>query len=118
MYGTSTRVVAEFTTDKALLLRVVNAIHAGKDASMAAAAATADDAETAEDTGAAFSADETEFNIFNTDRKLAAIQDLANLLRHIPGKKSVIHYTGGISQTGEENRSQLRVATDAANRAN
>ena len=35
-----------------------------------------------------------------------------------PAEKSVIEFTGGITQTGEENRTQLRAATDAANRAN
>ena len=118
MYGTSLQVVADFTNDKKLLARVVGAIRTGKDAALVGLAANADDTDASEDTNSAFTADETEFNIFNTDRKLAAIQDLANLLRHIPGKKNVIHYTGGISQTGEENRSQLRVATDAANKAN
>jgi VWFA-related protein len=118
MYGTSLQVVANFTNDKKLLTRVVSAIRTGKDAALAGLAANSDDTDASEDTNAAFTADETEFNIFNTDRKLAAIQDLANLLRFIPGKKNVIHYTGGISQTGEENRSQLRVATDAANKAN
>lgn len=118
MYGTTLQVVSEFTNDRPALQRVVAAIKAGKDASMAALAANADDADATEDNGAAFTADETEFNIFNTSRKLAAIQDLANLLKRIPGKKSVIHYTGGISQTGEENRSDLKLATDASNKAN
>jgi hypothetical protein len=40
------------------------------------------------------------------------------LLRDIPGKKSVLQFTSGITQTGEDNRSQLRATTDAANRAN
>ena len=39
------------------------------------------------------------------------------MLAAIPGRKSVIHFTGGITQTGEENRTELRAATDAANRA-
>ena len=39
------------------------------------------------------------------------------MLAAIPGRKSVIQFTGGITQTGEENRTELRAATDAANRA-
>ena len=31
-------------------------------------------------TGAAFTPDETEFNVFNTDQKLAAVEGLANVL--------------------------------------
>ena len=68
-------------------------------------------------TGAAFSPDETEFNAFNTDQKLEAVQGLVNVLAAIPGRKAVIQFSGGITQTGEENRTELRAATDAANRA-
>ena len=68
-------------------------------------------------TGAAYTPDETEFNVFNTDQKLAAVEGLANVLGGIPGRKAVVEFTGGITQTGEENRTQLRAATDAANRA-
>jgi hypothetical protein len=68
-------------------------------------------------TGAAYTADETEFNVFNTDQKLAAVEGLANVLAGIPGRKAMVEFTGGITQTGEENRAQLRAATDAANRA-
>ncbi len=83
-------------------------------------AATAADGETAvsEDTGAAFTADDTEFNIFNTDRKLAAVEALCEVLEGIPGKKSIIQFTSGITQTGEENRSELIAATNSANRSN
>ena len=68
-------------------------------------------------TGAAYTADETEFNAFNTDQKLLAVQGLVNVLAAIPGRKAVVEFTGGITQTGEENRTELRAATDAANRA-
>src|SRR6266704_2829129 len=53
--------------------------------------------------------------------QLRVIADFTNdrdLLRDIPGKKSVLQFTSGITQTGEDNRSQLRATTDAANRAN
>ena len=33
-----------------------------------------------QDTGAAYTADETEFNVFNTDQKLEALEGLANVL--------------------------------------
>ena len=120
-FGNQLRVMANFTNDRKLLERAVARLVPGKEsqlAAMADAAPAAGEEAVVEDTGAAFTADETEFNIFNTDRKLAAVQALADLLRSIPGKKSVIHFTGGITQTGAENRSQLRAATEAANRAN
>jgi hypothetical protein len=87
-------------------------------AGLSAAPAQNGEYDVSEDTGAAYTPDDTEFNIFNTDRKLSAMQGLANLLKHIPGKKIVMQFTGGITQTGEENRTELEAATDAANRAN
>jgi len=120
-FGNRLGVLSNFTNNRDFLKRAVASLQPGKDTQLAgladAAAASGEEAVT-QDTGAAFTADDTEFNIFNTDRKLAALEGLCDLLRPIPGKKSVVQFTGGITQTGQENRSQLRAATDAANRAN
>lgn len=120
-FGNQLRVLASFTDNRDALLKAIRSISVGKDselADMADAPAAAGEVDAPEDTGSAFTPDETEFNIFNTDRKLMAVESLAQLVREIPGKKSVIHFTGGISQTGEENRSQLLATADAANRSN
>jgi len=120
-FGNQLRVIADFTNDRDLLYSAVDALLPGKEsqlATLAAATSTGIDAAVTEDTNAAFTADDTEFNAFNTDRKLASLESLADLLRDIPGKKSVLQFTSGITQTGEDNRSQLRATTDAANRAN
>ena len=120
-FGNQLKVVADFTNDRDLLNSAVDALLPGKEsqlAALAAATSTGIDAATTEDTDAAFTADDTEFNAFNTDRKLIAIESLADLLKDIPGKKSVMEFTSGITQTGEDNRSQLRATTDASNRAN
>jgi len=120
-FGNRLAVLANFTNDRALLERAIGRILPGKEqqlAQQAEAPAPAGEETVTEETGAAFTPDETEFNIFNTDRKLAALQGVAELLRSIPGKKAIMHFTGGITQTGAENRSQLRAATEAANRAN
>jgi len=120
-FGNTLRVIANFTNDRKLLRDAVEALMPGHEAALAALAeaATPDgEISSSEDTGASFTADDTEFNIFNTDRKLAAVEAVANILNGIPGKKAVIEFTGGITQTGEENRSQLTAATNAANRAN
>jgi len=121
VFGNRLNVYANFTNDREALVRAVGRLRPGKEAHLAGAvdnAAAAGEEAVTEDTGDAFTADETEFNIFNTDRKLAAIEGLCSLLRDIPGKKAVIEFAGGITQTGQENRSQLRSAVDAANRAN
>ena len=121
VFGSQLRVPVHFTNNREVLMRAVKNLRPGKDASLAdtaEAAAQPGEDPTSEDTGAAFTADETEFNIFNTDRKLAALQSLSELLREVPGRKSVIQFSGGITQTGDENRAQLAATTDAANRAN
>jgi len=121
-FGNTLKIVANFTNDRELLKQSVDALVPGHEAALAqlADAATAANGETAvtEDTGAAFTADDTEFNIFNTDRKLAAVEALCEALEGIPGKKSIIQFTSGITQTGEENRSELIAATNSANRSN
>src|SRR5712692_5058129 len=40
------------------------------------------------------------------------------MLRDVPGRKSVIHFSSGIERTGIENQAQLRATADAANRSN
>ncbi len=120
-FGNQLRVVANLTNDRDFLQHAVASLVPGKEsqlADMASAPASAGEDTVSQDTGDAFTADETEFNVFNTDRKLAAMRSLADILRDLPGKKSVIQFTGGVSQTGEENRSELRATTDSANRAN
>jgi len=121
-FGNTVKVIANFTNDHDLLLQAVEALIPGHEAALAALAdsATAANGETliSEDTGAAFTADDTEFNIFNTDRKLAAVESICEVLDGLPGKKSLIQFTGGITQTGEENRSELIAATNSANRSN
>lgn len=112
-YGTQLSVWANFTNDHDVLKKAIDRLVPNANNELAAN----DTDSVAQDTQAAFSADNTEFNTFNTDAKLEALEGLANVLSAIPGRKSVIHFTGGITQTGEENRTELRAATDAANRA-
>jgi VWFA-related protein len=116
-FGTTMTMNRAFTNDKELLENEVKALVPGKDSMLAGLASASTDAVT-EDTGAAFTADDTEFNIFNTDNKLLAVQLLCESLADIPGKKIVLEFSSGITQTGEENRSSVRAATDAANKNN
>jgi VWFA-related protein len=120
-FSTRLSILANFTNDRAVLGKAIAKILPGASAQLANglyAAAQNGESDVQQDTGDAYAADETEFNVFNTDQKLAAVQGLANVLSAIPGRKALIEFTGGITQTGEENRAELRAATDAANRAN
>ena len=122
-YSSSLRVVQDFTNDRTSLAKVMRSILVGEESSNLAAqgatgAAGGTDANGMEivtqDVSDAFTPDETEFNIFNTDQKLAAIESLATMLRKVPGRKSVIHFSSGITRTGQENQAQLRATEDAA----
>jgi VWFA-related protein len=119
-YTSRLSVWADFTNDHEKLQKAVARLTANVSSSLADglyAAAQEGEYDVQGYTGAAYTADETEFNVFNTDQKLAAVEGLANVLAAIPGRKSIIEFTSGITQTGEENRTELRAATDAANRA-
>ncbi|MGC1968055.1 MAG: VWA domain-containing protein, partial [Candidatus Acidiferrales bacterium] len=120
VFSTRINVLANFTNDRAVLNNAIAQLTPDNSANLASplyAAAANGEYDVQEYTGAAFTPDETEFNVFNTDQKLAAVEGLANVLGGIPGRKALVEFTGGITQTGEENRTQLRAATDAANRA-
>ncbi|HKV04905.1 MAG TPA: VWA domain-containing protein [Candidatus Acidoferrales bacterium] len=119
-YSTRLTVLADFTTDRHTLDKAIARILPGAASQLSNplyAAAQNGEYDIQQDTQAAYTPDETEFNVFNTDQKLIAIEDLANVLAGIPGRKALVEFTGGITQTGEENRAKLRAATDAANRA-
>ena len=70
------------------------------------------------DDSSSFTADDTEYNIFNTDRRLEAIEDLADSMKDIQQKKSIIYFSSGMSKTGVENQAALRNAINRAVRAN
>jgi VWFA-related protein len=114
-YGTKLNVLQEFTDDRELLLNTLDHMIIGEGAELAGAAATSG-AEN-DDTGT-FTQDDTEFNIFNTDRQLAAITDAVKMLAAFPEKKAMIYFSSGIPKNGIDNQSQLRAATAAATRAN
>jgi VWFA-related protein len=120
VFSTQLAVLANFTNDRAVLNKAVAQILPGAASGLADqqyAAAQNGEYDVQQDTQAAFTPDQTEFNVFNTDQKLIAVEDLTNVLEGIPGRKALVEFTGGITQTGEENRAELRAATDAANRA-
>jgi VWFA-related protein len=76
------------------------------------------DTEGTPDDAAAYTPDDTEYNIFNTDRRLEAIQSLAESLSRIEQKKSIVYFSSGMDRTGIENQAQLRNAVDRAVRGN
>ncbi len=116
-YGSKLHVDQDFTDDREALRQVIQGFRVGEASELAEVADTAD-ANAGEDTGQAFTADQTEFNIFNTDLKLAAIESAVEKLAQLPEKKSLVYFSSGIAKTGVENQSQLRSTVNAAVKAN
>lgn len=114
-FGTSLRTVQDFTDDRDQLISSIKSFHIGESSEQAALADTGADAE---DQSGAFVADETEFNIFNTDRKLAALEDAARRLSQYQEKKALVYLSSGVEKTGVDNQSQLRATVNAAVKAN
>jgi VWFA-related protein len=115
-FSTSLQVVQDFTADADALRDAIDGF--GSNNAAGFDNGLTGDVEDTPDTGNAFTADDTEFNIFNTDRRLDALQTLADQLAGIEQKKSVIYFSSGMSQQGQDNQVQLRRTVDRANRAN
>ena len=116
-FSTQLKVIQEFTSDRDLLDAAIRSLRIGEGADLVALGTTGDDT-TGEDNGEAFTADETEFNVFNTDRKLSGLEDAVRKFGSLPEKKALIYFSSGVSKNGLENQSQLRSTTNAAVRAN
>ena len=76
------------------------------------------DDDNSDDIGGVFGQDAGEFNLFNTDRQLAALQTAVNMLRPLPEQKSLVYFASGVRLTGNDNQAQLRATINAAVRAN
>jgi VWFA-related protein len=109
------QVIEDFTDDRERLLTTLRRMSLGEGSELADTAATG--ADEGDDSGT-FAADDTEFNIFNTDRKLSALEDAAKKLAAFPEKKALVYFSSGVSRTGVENESQLKATVNAAIRAN
>ena len=70
------------------------------------------------DTGTAFGEDDSEFNLFNTNRQLAALQTAARMLGTLNEKKVLIYFASGLRLSGVDNQAQFQATTNAAIRAN
>ena len=87
-FGTELQTVQDFTSDRDLLTAAIDKFRIGESSENAAMADTGADAQ---DQSGQFVADETEFNIFNSDLKLAALEDAARRLAQFPEKKALIY---------------------------
>jgi VWFA-related protein len=114
--GNSLLVNQDFTSEHDLLKKQLQAFNAGSGQGYEEG--TTGTTEGTQDTGQSFTVDDTEYNIFNTDRRLEALRSVAEKLAHVQQKKSLIYFSSGMDRTGIENQSELRAATNASVRAN
>jgi VWFA-related protein len=112
--GSSLQIVQDFTADRETLKTALDRL-SGVDAVGFQEGTELTGDETDAD---GFVADDSEFNIFNTDRRLAAIEQLSDALAPIQQKKSIVYFSSGVTQRGQDNQVQLRAATDRAVKAN
>jgi VWFA-related protein len=113
-------IVQNFTNDREALRRVVQKLNISDSASLAELGTVDPDTSgtSSQDLSDSFTADETQFNIFNTDRKLSAIESIGKMCHNLPGKKFLVYFSSGISTTGVENQAQLRSTIDTLNQSN
>ncbi len=114
--GSSLLVNQDFIADRTLLKKQLDAFSTGSGQGFEEG--TTGTTEGTPDTGQPFTTDDTEYNIFNTDRRLEALRSVAEKLSHVQQKKSLIYFSSGMDRTGIENQSELRAAVNAAVRSN
>jgi VWFA-related protein len=111
--GSSVDILQDFSADRNHLLSILETMVVGEGQE---GAEVAND-DSSSDTGAAFGQDDSEFNIFTTDRQLSALQTAAEALGRLNEKKSLIYFASGLNLNGLDNQAQLVATEQAAIRA-
>jgi len=109
--GGAVRVKSDFTSDRGRLQEQILRLIYGDDLD-------GDGIPDTPESGTAFGQDDYEFNVFNTDRQLSALQTAMSMLRPLPEKKALVYFSSGLRLNGTDNHAQLRATTNAALRAN
>lgn len=115
-YDSSLKVLQDFTSDRSLLGLALRRLQGVEGQGMEAGTTGTDEGQP--DTGQNFTADDTEYNIFNTDRRLQAIASISANLSRVEQKKAILYFSGGMTKTGTENQAQLRAAVNTAIKSN
>ncbi|MBI2686542.1 MAG: VWA domain-containing protein [Acidobacteria bacterium] len=104
----SVQVLQDFTADRNRVLSILETMIVGEDENAPTEPS---------DTGAAFGQNDSEFNIFFTDRQLAALQTAAVMLGRLQEKKSLVYFASGLRLNGTNNQAQLHATINAAIRS-
>lgn len=111
--GEGVKVLTDFTDDREALLATLDKLIIGEGQGFD----QTDTSAAAADTGAAFGQDDSEFNIFYTDRQLAALQTAVKMLGNLNEKKNLVFFASGLNLNGTDNQAQLHATVNAAIRA-
>lgn len=111
--GGSVDVLTDFTADRDRLLSILETMVVGEGQGFGESTPGTE----AADTGAAFGQDDSEFNTFNNDRQLAALQTAAEMLSRLSEKKSLIYFASGMRLNELNNQAQLHATIDEAIRS-
>ena len=111
--GGAVEVLQDFTADRDRLRSILQTMIVGEGQGFGESNADA----STPDAGAAFGQDDSEFNIFNTDRQLSALQTASQMLARLSEKKSLVYFASGLRLNGLNNQAQLRATVNAAIRA-
>jgi VWFA-related protein len=104
------KVVEDFTADRDKLIKDIKNLTIGEGQGFGITAT----GDSTTDTGSAFSADDSEFNIFNTDRQLSALETAVTMLGSLPEKKALVYFNSGITESGTDNQAQMTATVNAA----
>ena len=113
-FSSDMKVLQDFTDDRDQLAKDIRSLTIGEGQGFE----ISNQDDSASDTGAAFQQDDSEFNIFNTDRQLSALETAVKMLGSLNEKKSLVYFASGIQHNGLDNQAQLRSTINAAIRAN
>jgi VWFA-related protein len=112
--GAAVEVLTDFIDDRDKLLSVIETIEIGEGQAFGESSS---DAASSSDSNQ-FGQDDSEFNLFTTDRQLAALQTASKMLGTLNEKKVMVIFASGINLNGIDNQAQLHATENTAIKAN
>ena len=100
----------DFTAERPRLLEVLNAMMFNDDFDQ--------DGQPDLDSFASDFGQSAEFNVFNTDRRLASLQTAISYLRPLSQQKTFVYFGSGLNASGADNAAQYMSTVNSARRAN
>ena len=116
--GQTLTILHEFTADRDALKTALARVRRDVRHRFRAAGRRADTTDVTDDADtdpADLPLDDSEFGIFNNDRRLRAMRVLCEALAPIEQKKALLYFSSGMSRSGSDNEVELRAVTNTCN---